>query len=312
MTDSGTNQTKRGFAVTFLPVLVCACLVISQAAPSVECLAFRASGRSDDAATSSSTDSTDRTIAVPAPGPEAVRLADHIIAEADTIPVADSKGGLWVSGDVEDALSRLHWIVGRENEHLISVSPERRVILSARELVSAAGAEEQPSEARLQLASYISSNEGLLLLIQIDQSVHRYLLHIGRRAPTAGGEVFVQSPLNMDHNFDSRINPYRRNGEKLLNEQPPKGFDSLIAINPGVRWLNLRTKLLVPPGNITFDELAEAYGKLEFGLDYLARNNLPGAHELAIQREEKLLSQRPTSDCVATTGMNRMLPLHEF
>jgi hypothetical protein len=133
------------------------------------------------------------------------------------------------------------------------------------------------------------------------------LLHIGRRAPTEAGDVIVQSCLNLDNRFDSRINPRRRNGVKLMNEQPPRGFDSVVAINPSTQWLNLMTNRMVPPGNITFHELAEAHARVEFGFDYLGQGSCPGAHDTALEREAKLFSQRPLSDTVITRGDNRIV-----
>src|SRR5262249_12997048 len=239
-----------------------------------------------------------------------LRLARRILEEIDesTSAATVSRGGLWISGDVEQALAHLRWIVGAENEAALTLDREDRLTLNASWLANASkGDETDLDESRVRLASYISANEGLLLLLEVTESSHRYRLHLGRRTPTAGGEIPVVSPLNLDHNFDSRINPYRRNGLKLATERPPLDFDSLIAINPAVRWLNLRTKLVVPPGNITFHELAEAYAKVELWLDYLARGSNRGAQEIGIEREERLLSQRPLSNGVSTTGMNRML-----
>ena len=157
------------------------------------------------------------------------------------------------------------------------------------------------------LSNYISTDEGLLLLLQVTESSHRYVLHLGGRVLTAAGEVIIEDMRNLDNNFDSRINPYRRNRVKLDNERPPEGFDSLVAINPAVRLLNLRTNRIVPPANVTFHELAEAYAKVDYGLDYLPHGSCPGAHDIAVEREERLMSQRPLSGGVATTGLNRIL-----
>ena len=241
---------------------------------------------------------------------DALRFGNQILGEQPGSFVALSlqRGGLWLGGDVTDALSRLKWIVGPEVAELISLENDGELTLDTGRLTKAARIEECGSgEAARLLAAYISANEGLLLLLQITKSPHRYLLHISRQAPTAGEEIAVKAALNLDNNFDSRITPYRRNGEKLRNERPPVGFDSLVAINPSTRWLNLRTKLLVPAGNITFHELAEAYAKVELGFDYLSRGSRPGAHDMAVEREERLFSQRPLSNVVTTKGQNVIL-----
>lgn len=241
---------------------------------------------------------------------DALRLASQILREETGFFAAPSrrKGGLWLSGDVTDALSRLQWIVGPDAAELISLENDGELTLNTVKLIRAARIEECVSaEAAGLLAAYISDNEGLFLFLQIAKSSHRYLLHMSRKAPTAAHEVTINAALNLDNNFDSRISPYRRNGEKLCSERPPEGFDSLVAINPNARWLNLRTKLLVPPGNITFHELAEAYAKVELGFDYLSRGTRPGAHDKALEREERLFSQRPLSDVVMTKGQNIVL-----
>jgi hypothetical protein len=117
--------------------------------------------------------------------------------------------------------------------------------------------------------------------------------------------------INLDNNYDSRINPYRRGGKKLDNERPPGDFDSLIAINSIALWFNLRTNSLVPVAHITFHELAEAHAKLELRLDYLEQGAQAGAHDVAIAREERLKSQRPFSDVIITLGSNRVLRSEE-
>jgi hypothetical protein len=149
------------------------------------------------------------------------------------------------------------------------------------------------------------------LLVQLAEGRYRYLLHIGRQAPTSGKSAYIVGSINLDNNVDSRINPYRKNGRKLDGERPPEGFDSLIALNPVARWFNLSTNNWVQAGEIVFHELAEAYAKLEFGLDYLDQGPRPGAHTLALAREQRLKSQRPDADIVITTGSNRLLRTEE-
>jgi hypothetical protein len=241
------------------------------------------------------------------PRRDAARMAFNLISGSGS-----QKGGLWVTGDRKEGLSRLRWIVGSDNADLISLDESGRVRLDRKLLEQAAGAGEAAAlEAPLVVAGYINSNEGLLLLVQLAQGQYRYCLHIGRQAQTAGGVVEVSGSANLDNNYDSRINPYRHSGKKLDKELPPAAFDSLVVINPVARWFNLRTNSLVPVAHITFHELAEAHAKLEMRLDYLEHGSQPGAHNVAISREERLKSQRPLSDVILTLGSNRVLRSEE-
>jgi len=222
------------------------------------------------------------------------------------------RGGLWVTGDLNEGLARLRWIVGSENADLISLDEDGRVKLDGKLLLKAAKPSEASSfQAPLAVANFITANEGLLLLVQVIEGAHRYRLHIGRQAPTLGAPAEVGGSINLDNNYDSRINTYRRNGKKLDAERPPAGFDSLVAINPIALWFNLETNSLVPAGHITFHELAEAQAKLDLNLDYLAQGARPGAHNLAIIREQILKRQRPFSDVIVTYGSNRVLRTEE-
>jgi hypothetical protein len=239
-----------------------------------------------------------------------VRLATQLLREKDgpALDSSEASGGLWVGGDLAGALDRLRWIAGLENAYLFHLASDNKVSLNAADLSRAARVGGCSSlEAALALADFLSANEGLLLLVWMMESSHRYLLFLADWAPTAAGPISVGSALNLDRNYDSRINPRRRNGAKLATELPPSGFDSLVAINPAVRWFNLRAKLLVPPGNIAFHELAEAYAKVELGYDYLPQDSWPGAHNFALEKEERLLLQRPLSNGVTTRGQNRIL-----
>ncbi len=246
----------------------------------------------------------------------------HSIPRADPLQVAfalianssykksssQPTGGLWLSGDREEGLARLRWIVGKDYAALINLDKENKVHLNAQllaEITKIKGAD--PVIAPLLMLDYISSNEGLLLLVQMTQGAYRYRLHLGRQATTAGGNVVVNGSVNLDNNFDSRINPYRRLSRKMDVERPPYGFDCLVAINPEARWFNLPSNRLVQVGNITFHELVEAYAKVELGYEYLPTTAFPGAHNVAIEREMRLKTQRPFANLVLTLGSNRML-----
>jgi hypothetical protein len=217
------------------------------------------------------------------------------------------RGGLWISGDKAEGLARLHWIVGQENSGLIKLEPDGRVRFDMKLLAQSAVNGETRVQDALRAVEYISSNEGLLLLVQVAQGRYRYLLHIGRQTPTYGKSIDTAGSINLDNNIDSRINPYRKNGRKLDTERPPLGFDSLIALNPVARWFNLSTSSWVQSGEIVFHELAEAYAKLELGVDYLDQGSRSGAHTLALDREQRLKLQRPGADIVVTSGSNRLL-----
>ena len=243
------------------------------------------------------------------PRPDPVTLAFKLVTgEVRHAPAAlRQPGGLWVSGDTAEGMARLRWIVGEENAGLIKLDADGRVRFDTKLLAKAAGSGTTRVQDPLHAVKYISSNEGLLLLVQVALGRYRYLLHIGRQAPTYGKSVETAGSLNLDNNVDSRINPHRKNGKKVDAERPPEGFDSLIALNPVARWFNLSANCWVHPAEIVFHELAEAHAKVEFCLDYLDQGSRPGAHTLALEREQRLKSQRPGADIVITTGSNRLL-----
>lgn len=247
------------------------------------------------------------------PRPDPVSLAFKLVTgEVRRSPGTPApRGGLWISGDTTEALSRLHWIAGKENAGLIRLDPDGRVRFDTRLLAKTAGIVGSRAQNPLRIVEYISSNEGLLLLIQLAHGRFRYLFHIGRQAPTYGKLVETTGSINLDNNVDSRINPYRKNGKKLDGERPPEGFDSLIALNPVARWFNLSTNGWVQAAEIVFHEFAEAHAKLELGLDYLDQGSRPGAHTMALVREQRLKSQRPGAGIVITTGSNRLLRTEE-
>lgn len=271
---------------------------VSPLLPVVEAAAFRLGPRVD-------------TRLIPRPDP--VSLAFRLAAgEGQNVSgTPGHRGGLWVSGDTAKGLEHLRWIAGEENVGLIKLDADGRVNLDKRLLAKAAGLRETRVEDPLRALDYISSNEGLLLLVEVTQGRYRYLLHIGPQAPTSGKSVQTAGSLNLDNNIDSRINPYRKNGRKLDGERPPEGFDSLIGLNPVARWFNLRTNCWVQAGEIVFHEIAEAYAKLELGLDYLDHGFRPGAHAIALERELRLKSQRPGAYIVMTAGSNRLLRTEE-
>lgn len=246
------------------------------------------------------------------PRPDPARLAFLLIAGDGGHQREPQQAGLWVTGDTVDGLARLRWIAGENAAELVTIERDGRVKLDPHLLSKAAGVDNLSLlERPLAVIDYICSNEGLLLLVQLTQARHRYRLHFARQAPTRGAVVQVTGGINLDNNFDSRINPNRRLGKKMDNERPPDGFDSLVAINPVARWVNQQTNQLVPGAHIAFHEMSEAHAKLEMGLDYLGDATRRGAHEIALEREKRLKSQRPLAGVVVTAGPNRVLRSEE-
>lgn len=247
------------------------------------------------------------------PRPDPVSLAFKLIV-GDLIPVTESprgQGGLWVTGDIAEGLSRLQWIAGENNAASIKLDKHGRVELDKRLLAKAAGIGATRVGDPLQVAHYIASNEGLLLLVQLAQGNCGYLLHIGNQIPTRGKNIEISGGINLDNNYDSRINPYRKNRSKLEEERPPEGFAAIVGLNPVAQWFNLSTHSWVPAGEITLHELAEAHAKVALGLDYLEQGPNPGAHGVAIERERRMKAQRPGADIVLTAGSNRVLKSQE-
>jgi hypothetical protein len=239
----------------------------------------------------------------PGPIPQPNPAARAIYELTGRMPGADD-GGLWLSGDVEEATDRLRWILGQQDSGLIYADSQGRVNLDLNLLNRAAGVTEQDGPGGwLKVGEYLSANEGLLLLAQLLSSQRRYGLHIGDAAPTAGGSVPNQGSVNLDNKFDSRINPHRKKGDKVPVELPPLGFDALIAMNPSALWFNINANEMVPVGEIMFHELAEARAKVDMGFDYLPVGPFPGAHDIALEREQRLKAQRG-SHIVISAGQN--------
>lgn len=244
---------------------------------------------------------------IPRPDPVSLALRLLIGGEGGFGSAQMRRGGLWLTGDKSEGLARLRWIAGDENAGLIRLYDDGRVELDRNLLAKLSGLAGARVEDPVAVANYILSNEGLLLIVQLTHAHYRYRLHVDGYAPTHGKSIEISSSVNLDRNYDSRINPHRRHSKKLDHELPPEGFDSLVALNPVARWYNLSTNSWVPAGEVTFHELAEAYAKLELGLDYLAQGALPGAHALALEREHQLKAQRPGEGIVMTAGSNRVL-----
>ena len=124
------------------------------------------------------------------PRPDPVSLAFKLVTGEARHDSGRSgrRGGLWVTGDTAEGLARLRWIAGEENSHAIKLDPDGRVRFDTALLAKAAGRGVTTVEDPLEAVEYISSNEGLLLLVQVSQGRSRYLLHMGRLTPTSGEE----------------------------------------------------------------------------------------------------------------------------
>jgi len=243
----------------------------------------------------------------PAAIPDPVQVALRDIAGVK----AERSGGLWLEGDVREGFIRLQWIAGHGNASVLQTAPDGKLTFSNAALMHVSRADRAGAGASLVLIDYIKANEGLYLIAQLIAAENRYCLYLGQHVPTAGDSLEIDGAINLDNNFDSRINTYRKEGLKLPNECPPDGFDSLVGINPAARWFNLRVKRMVPDGIIVFHELAEALAKVDFGLDYLPEGMRAGAHDTAVQRELKLQSERHDPDTVVTLGSNVMFKTRE-
>jgi hypothetical protein len=239
-------------------------------------------------------------------GPTLLALVD--VAGGETA----AAGGLWLSGDTARGLAHLRWIAGNQPAGLLKVGREGKVSFDLKILARAAGVtSENTAEQRERIALFVRSDEGLLLLAEVTSGAYRFLLHFGPTAPTLAGNLSFNSILNLDNQFDSRINPRRPNGLKMGNESPPEGFDSLIAINPDAAWFNSREKQLLPAPQVTFHELAEAWSRVALGLDYLPQPDKPGAHDVATARELRLKKERPDQNVVRPTKFYILLVTRE-
>lgn len=242
------------------------------------------------------------------PDPDPLAGAFRLVTSSRSAAPASPVGGLWISGDKGEAMERLRWIAGPAYSRALAVDSHGRVTIDRVVLAKSLPPcdANRPAE-RLMLASHISADEGLLLLVQLTGSSDRYLLHVGDTIPTRAGEVGMSGSMNLDNNFDRRINSYRKEGRKLDRERPPVEFDGVVGINPSTRWFNLNSARLVPAGVIAFHELAEAHAKIALGVEYLDGDEQAGAHAIAILREARLKVQRPGTGIVMTTGRNRVL-----
>jgi hypothetical protein len=235
--------------------------------------------------------------------PNRIEAAPSALAmDAELEPSA--AGGLWVSGDTAEGLRYLRWIAGEETAGLLKIGRGGKVAFTPRTLAKAAGASENRSNRGESSPSTGQMDEGRRLLEDLTGGTYRFLLYIGEKMPTRAGRIKILGTSVLDSRFDSRVNTLRRNGQKLDQERPPKGFDSLVAINPNAYWFNLYNQQFMPKGQLTFHELAEAHARVALGYDYLPQGDTPGAHDTAIEREYRLKQGRPGQVILVPAGIN--------
>jgi len=134
----------------------------------------------------------------------------------------------------------------------------------------------------------LSQNEGAKLISDLVQSQNVYGFSEGPTVETAGGTVRVDEITNLDNRDDSRLD-FRTPPGKRPNEMPPKGVDDIVAVNrnPNGILISLTNLELAERWTQAFHELAEAYNKINHGMQY------SDAHDAARQREDILRDQRP-------------------
>jgi RHS repeat-associated protein len=138
----------------------------------------------------------------------------------------------------------------------------------------------------------LTTNEGALLLDQMATSKCVYTYEEGQTAMTADGPQRVNGVKNLDDNSVDLV----LNGTPVAKGPqgfPPAGVNGSITVDPSVDRYDRETGAkLVPTRAIAFHELAEAFAKVEQGI-MRGPNAGPGAHIIAVEREKKLMQQRP-------------------
>ena len=143
----------------------------------------------------------------------------------------------------------------------------------------------------------LANNEGALLIHQLATSSNVYLYIEGPQIHTRAGWRDLRDGFkieNLDTNYD-----WRYLGGKSDAYVPPNGVADVVGIDSSIKRVDAATSLrVVSRGAQAFHELAEAYAKVDRGLQYNFFNGGSGhgpggAHEYAISREIQLLRQRP-------------------
>lgn len=141
---------------------------------------------------------------------------------------------------------------------------------------------------------------GVQLLVALAESDYIFSFAEATSAMTAGGECSVEGVSNLDDAPDWRFD---WKGGKSLRELPPLGINDQVVINPNRAWVDNATKSKsVSFAAVAFHELAEAYYKIGFRIQYCGENGSPGAHLLALSWEQRLINQRIDFTCYPGGG----------
>lgn len=174
------------------------------------------------------------------------------------------------TGDQQSCLDRAREIAGDAADR-VSLDPQTHNI--------------EFDEAGLDL----SKNEGAKLIYDLANSDNVYGYQEGATVQTAAGkDINVTTVQNLPP-FGDQIP-----SERLPGTMRPNGVDDQVALNPSPDPKKITIKSntnlkLAQPYTVAFHELAEAYEKLDGGKG----GSYAAAHNAAIQREDKLRSQRP-------------------
>jgi RHS repeat-associated protein len=133
-------------------------------------------------------------------------------------------------------------------------------------------------------------DEGVMLLFLLATSSNIFVYSEGPNIDTAAGE----RPVNGVENLDVNPDYVRYRNGKSNSKLPPIGVHAIVTLDPRCSWKDLATKSIsVSLAAVAFHELAEAYAKIDFGMQYIYKDGSRGAHQVAIQWEKMLLSERP-------------------
>ncbi len=164
----------------------------------------------------------------------------------------------------------------------------------------------------------LGDNEGAALLDQLVGSSKLYDLTIGTEFMTSAGMTPLTDPkaggvANLNHGYDSQ---FMYHGGRLPHEKPAAGVDGIVAINPALaKYVDSKGRR-VSLSSLIFHELAEAYGKVDLGKEYSDYHTLQaagesllvspfkeqGAHNYSVDREFKLINQRPSLQLTGRAG----------
>jgi hypothetical protein len=145
-------------------------------------------------------------------------------------------------------------------------------------------------------ASDLEGNEGAQLLADLAGSQSVYSYSEGGSVQTEGGPRPANGVENLDKMQDSRF------GTQKPNQNPSAGIDGLVVIPSSLSFTDPTRTLQVSRGALAFHELAESFAKVDGGLQYSE------AHDVAIEREQKLLLQRSGFTEHPAGGMLRRVP----